>query len=185
VRKSHCEHSEAIWLKYFGLLLRKTILVIALMGLFTIMSTTVRAASLEDLAEEDKTVITSDGGLHLDYARQMAVFRKNVVVEDHRGIMRAEEIRILFEPNGSKINTITALGNVQIEQEGRVAEGQKALIKSAQNVIELTGNPKIKQGKDIYSAEKITIYSKRNEVVFEPKARLVIYQQSGEDRNYF
>jgi lipopolysaccharide transport protein LptA len=155
------------------------------LSLYLLVPATVSGGALEDVAEEDKTIITSDGGLHLDYAGQIAVFKKNVVIEDHRGIMRAQEIRILFEPNGSKINTITALGNVRIEQQGRIAEGQKALIKSAQNVIELTGDPKIKQGKDIYSAEKITIYSKRNEVVFEPKARLVIYQQSGDDRDYF
>ena len=41
--------------------------------------------------------------------------------------------------------------------------------------IELVGKPKIIQGLDFYTAEKVTIYDKGGRVVFEPKAELVIY----------
>jgi lipopolysaccharide export system protein LptA len=114
------------------------------------------------------------------HAKHIAVFKKNVMVRDHRGTLKAQEMRVLFEAEGSRIRTIEAVGDVEIVQEGRIAQSHNALIKSSEGVIELTGNPKIKQGKDIYSAERITIFSKTNQVVFEPKARLVIYQQSGE-----
>ena len=139
-----------------------------------------------DVLDEDTTVITSDGGLNLDYARHLAVFKKNVVVKDHRGTLKAQEMQVFFEPEGSKIDTIVAKGNVKIVQEGgRVAESENALIRSMEGVIELTGEPKIRQGKDIYSAEKITIFSKTNQVIFEPKAKLVIYQQPGEKKALF
>ncbi len=137
------------------------------------------------ILDEDMTVITSDGGLNLDYSSHVAVFKKNVVVTDHRGTLKAQEMRIFFEAETSKIKTIEAQGNVEIIQEGRVAYSQNALIRSEEGVIVLTGDPRIKQGRDLYSADKITIYSKTNQVIFEPKAKLVIFQQPGQKKEFF
>ncbi len=149
-------------------------------------SVVVFAAPRVDVLDEDTTVITSDGGLNLDYAKHVAIFKRNVMVKDHRGTLKAQEMQVFFEPEGSKIDTIIAKGDVHIVQEGgRVAESQNALIKSLEGVIELTGDPKIRQGKDIYSAEKITIFSKTNQVIFEPRAKLIIYQPPGEKKALF
>ena len=153
--------------------------------LFLILAGPVLGTTDRDIVDEDTTIITSDGGLNLDYANHVAIFKKNVIVRDHRGTLKAQEMRVVFEPESSKIHTIEATGNVQIVQEGRVSESQNALIKSSEGVIELTGDPKIKQGKDLYCADKITIFSKTNQVIFEPKARLVIYQQPGDKRGLF
>ena len=142
-------------------------------------------APQNDIVDEDTTIITSDGGLNLDYAKHIAIFKKNVTVRDHRGTLKAQEMRVQFEPESSKIRNIEAMGDVQVVQEGRVAESQKALIKSALGVIELTGDPKIKQGKDIYSADKITIFSKTNQVIFEPKAKLILFAQPGQKKEIF
>lgn len=166
----------------------KKVLAAVLAALFFSAGAVASAAQQKEAREvvdEDTTIITSDGGLNLDYAKHTAVFKKNVVVTDHRGTLKAQEMRVLFEPEGSKIKTIEAIGNVQIVQEGRTAEGENALIRSEEGVIELTGNPKIKQGKDIYSADKITIFSKTNQVVFEPRAKLILFQTPGQRKELF
>ena len=139
----------------------------------------------KEIIDEDTTIITSDGGLNLDYAKHVAIFKKNVVVRDHRGTLKAQEMHVQFEAESSKIRTIEAMGDVQVVQEGRIAESQNALIKSEQGVIILTGDPKIKQGRDIYSGDKITIFSKTNQVIFEPKAKLMIFQQPGQKKELF
>ncbi len=159
--------------------------VFILIGLFLCAFASTTLAAEKETVDEDTTIITSDGGLNLDYAKHVAVFKKNVVVKDHRGTLKAQEMRVLFAPEGSKIDTIEAMGDVQVIQQGRVAESQNALIKSEQGLIVLTGDPKIKQGKDIYSAEKITIYSKTNQVIFEPKAKLILFQEPGQKKELF
>ncbi len=148
-------------------------------------ATATSSAQKSDVLDEDTTIITSDGGLDLDYSKHVAVFKKNVMVKDHRGSLKAQEMRVMFAPEGSRIQTIEAMGDVQIVQHGRTAQSQNALIKSEEGVIELTGDPKIVQGKDIYSAEKITIFSKTNQVIFEPKAKLILFQQPGEKKELF
>ncbi len=160
---------------------RNFILAILFLGLAGIMPVVAK----DDVLDEDTTVITSDGGLNLDYAKHTAIFKKNVIVRDHRGTLQAQEMRVLFEPQGSRIQTIEATGDVRIVQHGRTAESQKALIRSEAGVIELTGDPKILQGKDIYSADKITIFSKTNQVIFEPRAKLILFQQPGEKKDLF
>ena len=159
--------------------------LLAAIAVLVLIVPPVWAATDSDMVDEDTTIITSDGGLNLDYAKHVAIFKKNVVVRDHRGTMKAQEMRVQFMPETSQIKTIEAIGDVQVLQEGRVAESQNALIKSTLGVIELTGDPKIRQGKDIYSADKITIFSKTNQVIFEPKAKLVIFQQPGQKKEIF
>ncbi len=142
-------------------------------------------SNTEEIVDEDTTIITSDGGLNMDYNRHVALFKKNVVVRDHRGTLNAQEMRVFFEPQGSQIQRIEATGDVRIMQEGRLSESQKAVVQYAEGLIELTGDPKIKQGKDIYSADKITIHTKTNQIVFEPSAKLIIFQAPGQKKDLF
>lgn len=123
------------------------------------------------------TVITSDGGLFLDYTKNIALFKQNVVVKDAQGLMKADEMKVYFDPKGSAITKIEAFGNVYIDQGGRQAESQKVVMYMTEGKIVLTGDPKIKQGTDTYSAEKITILKKTNQIIFEPNAKLLIYQE--------
>lgn len=128
-----------------------------------------------------QTVITSDGGLFLDYTQNIAVFKQNVVVKDDQGTMRADEMKVYFEPKGSSVSKIEAFGNVVIDQKERKADSQKVVMYPAEGKIVLSGNARIKQGTDMYSAEKITIYKKTNRIIFEPNAKLVIFQEGKGD----
>ncbi|HRZ86580.1 MAG TPA: LptA/OstA family protein [bacterium] len=127
------------------------------------------------------TVITADGGLYLDYTKNIALFKQNVVVKDAQGFMKADEMKVYFDPKGSAISKIEAFGNVSIDQTGRQAESQKVVMYMNEGKIVLTGDPRIKQGTDTYSAEKITIFKKTNQIIFQPKAKLIIYQDGKGD----
>ncbi len=159
--------------------------VIALLLSFMLHSVCFAKNNAEEIVDEDTTIITSDGGLNMDYNRHVALFKKNVVVRDHRGTLNAQEMRVFFEPQGSQIKRIEATGDVRIMQEGRLSESQKAVVQYAEGLIELTGDPKIKQGKDIYSADKITIHTRTNQIVFEPGAKLIIFQAPGQKKDLF
>jgi len=135
------------------------------------------AAPQTPKADVKPTIITSDGGLFLDYTKNIALFKQNVVVKDAQGLMKADEMKVFFDPKGSAITKIEAQGNVFIDQGARKAESQKVIMYMAEGKIVLTGDPKIKQGTDTYSAEKITILKKTNQIIFEPNAKLLIYQE--------
>jgi lipopolysaccharide export system protein LptA len=52
---------------------------------------------------------------------------------------------------------------------------RKAVYTSQDGKIVLTGKPQIMQGQNTYTGDKITIFKDQDRVIFEPRARLVMY----------
>ncbi len=61
------------------------------------------------------TVITCDGPLVVDYEKNIAYFRKNVVAEDARGKLSADHMDVYYDKATRKVAKIVALHNVVIE----------------------------------------------------------------------
>jgi LPS export ABC transporter protein LptC len=61
------------------------------------------------------TVITCDGPLVIDYEKNIARFRKNVVSQDARGKLTADTMDVYYNRTSKKVSKIVALGNVVIE----------------------------------------------------------------------
>lgn len=125
--------------------------------------------------EKQPTVITSDGPLEVDNKQKTAYFQDNVIVTDAQGQVHADTMRVFFTPDGKDINEIHCKGNVKIYQEDRNSRSDEAVFYAAEQKLILTGNPEIQQGEDLYRADKITIFTAQNRVLFEPSAQLLIY----------
>jgi lipopolysaccharide transport protein LptA len=121
------------------------------------------------------TVITSRGCGVLDYSKGMAVLERDVVVENADTNLKAHTMKVYFDKISQQIQRVDAYGDVKIKQPKRESKSKKAVYYVGEDKIELTGKPRIVQGLDFYTAEKVTIYDKGNRVVFEPKAELIIY----------
>lgn len=61
------------------------------------------------------TVITCDGPLTIDYAKNIAHFKENVVAEDERGKLMADTMDVYYNKVTRRVAKIIALGNVVIE----------------------------------------------------------------------
>ena len=122
------------------------------------------------------TVITAEGSGKVNYQKNYAVFKNNVKVEDPQAVLKANRMKVFF--SGGKQSAITrveAYGNVEIKQPKRKSFSRKAIYYTADDKVVLSGDPRIVQGLDLYTADRITIYDKGNQVVFEPRAQLLIY----------
>lgn len=140
-------------------------------------SFTLKDKQIIDSAEKRMLVITAQKGGFLDYNRNVAVFRKNVVVNDINATLKANRMKVFFDNKTQELNKVEAYGNVRIKQPKRESKSRKAIYYADEDKIELTGNPKIVQGLDFYTADKVTIFDKGNRVVFEPRAELIIYAE--------
>jgi len=60
------------------------------------------------------TTITCDGALDIDYDKNIARFHNNVVAEDERGRLTADEMEVFYNKGTRKIQKIVATGNVII-----------------------------------------------------------------------
>lgn len=61
------------------------------------------------------TVITCDGPLVIDYSKNIAHFKENVVAEDKRGKLIADIMDVYYNKVSRRVSKIVALGNVVIE----------------------------------------------------------------------
>lgn len=135
----------------------------------------------EAAGQREPTLITSDGPLEMDNNKKVAVFDDNVVVTDAQGKVNADHMEVYFDKE-NEIDRIFCKGHVKIDQTDRHSESDEAVYEAKEQKLILTGDPVIRQGEDEYRAEKITIFTAENRVIFEPSAQLVIYPDK-DDKN--
>ncbi|MDD5217916.1 MAG: LPS export ABC transporter periplasmic protein LptC [Candidatus Omnitrophica bacterium] len=61
------------------------------------------------------TVITCDGPLNIDYDKNIAYFKDNVVAEDERGKLNADAMDVYYNKESRRVSKIICRGNVVIE----------------------------------------------------------------------
>lgn len=61
------------------------------------------------------TTITCDGPLVIDYDKNIARFKENVVAEDSRGKLTADTMDVYYNKDSRRVSKIMAVGNVVIE----------------------------------------------------------------------
>lgn len=123
-------------------------------------------------AAPTNTVITSKR-LTFDYRRSIAVFEKDVYVDDPQMKIKADKMNVIFDEE-NKVKSVTAIGNVHIWQGDKTATCNQAVYITLTGEVIMTGNPRLFRGKDSLEGTKITFWTNEERVICEP-ARLVIY----------
>ncbi|MFH1655369.1 MAG: LPS export ABC transporter periplasmic protein LptC [Candidatus Omnitrophota bacterium] len=104
---------------------------------------TVEIVSADENNNLNKTVITCDGALDIDYQSSIAIFNKNVKVKDQRGEMFSDIMEVYFDSESKGITKIIAKGNVKIVREDNESYSDEAIYTAADKKITLTGRPKL------------------------------------------
>ena len=76
---------------------------------------TVMIKSPDSNAKAPPTVITCDGPLVVDYDRNIAHFHKNVLAEDARGKLRADNMDVYYNKQSRRVAKMVAVGNVVVD----------------------------------------------------------------------
>ncbi len=93
--------------------------------------------------EKKKIVITCDGEVEFDYAKNLAYFKDNVKVRSADGDIDADKITVNLDAGTKKINDIVAEGHVKITQNNNAAYSDNAKYSEADKKVSLSGNPKV------------------------------------------
>lgn len=93
--------------------------------------------------EKKKVVITCDGEVQFDYAKNQGYFNKNVRVASDDGNIEADRITMNLDPTTKKILNIIAEGSVKITRGENVTYSDRAMYIEAEKKIVLTGSPKL------------------------------------------
>ncbi len=87
--------------------------------------------------------ITSDGPMEVEYAKGQAIFRDNVVAVDGDRKIMGDKVTVLVDPKTNQIQEMICEGHVSIVQGENVAHAEKAVYKSGEQKLTLSGRPKL------------------------------------------
>jgi len=87
------------------------------------------------------TVITCDGPLDINYQKNIAHFKKNVVAKDDRGTLNADFMDVFYDKVSRRVSKMVARGNVIIvSTEGNTTYSDNAIYLAAEGRIILGGD---------------------------------------------
>lgn len=119
------------------------------------------------LDTKDKTVITCDGRLEIDYDKNVAVFNDNVKVERPDSTIYSDKMDVYFTPSDKK-----AEATVETNESGGATPG---LMGNKIDKIIAKGNVKVIKGENISYSEIATYTASDKKVVLTGRPKLVIY----------
>lgn len=127
-----------------------------------------------------KPVKITAESLEADNKKNTVTFKGNVVAKQDDMVIIADTMTVDYEKEGG-INTVQASGNVKMSQADRVATGTRIVFYNPEQKIVMTGNPKIWQGDNLISCDKITVLLEQDRIFFEGKVDSTIFPKSIQD----
>lgn len=127
--------------------------------------------------EERVTEITSEK-LFFDYEGKVAIFTKDVVVNDADIQLTADKLTIYLTPE-DEIDRLVAEGNVEITMEGMRSRSGKAVYTLSDAKVVLTDRPQVSRQGSVMQAEKITYWRLEERLEAFPRARVIMFQEKG------
>ncbi len=108
-------------------------------------------------------------------------FVDDVVLKKEAMTLNSDRLIVRYDPAAKGVREIEALGNVVVNQEGRVAMGEKAVYYSREEKIVLTGNARIVENENKLGGERIILFLRENRSVVEG-GNVLFYQDKTDDR---
>lgn len=107
-----------------------------------IESKTKRRSSKDKDGKKNRTVITCDGPLDIDYENNIAHFFNNVTVVDKRGRLMADKMDVYYNESRKGVQKIVATGNVVIENpDGNTTYSDNVIYLAEEGRVILGGDP--------------------------------------------
>jgi len=97
----------------------------------------------EDVKENKKIVITSDGPMIVDQIKSKATFQQNVVAIQGDQILKSDLMEVYFQEGMKGINEMVCIGNVEITQGENKSYAEKAVYNALEQKLKLSGRPKL------------------------------------------
>jgi len=127
---------------------------------------------IEGLAGGDGTTEIFSDRLVYDEEQALAEFDGNVRLRDPRAAMDCGKIRLYLKEN-NEIDWIEARTEVIIQIDGRKALADHASYYAAEKKFVLEGDPKVKEGRNIMSGDRVFFWVEPERVVFDGNAHMI------------
>lgn len=133
----------------------------------------------------DQPIDIRSDRLEANEAKKQMRFVGDVVATQGDLTIYAKELTLYYSEESGEVDRVEAIGDVRIVQGEKVATGQKGVFYNREAKIVLTGAPRVNQGEDFISGEKITVFlnEERSEVSGQEGGRVnAVFHPKGEKK---
>ncbi len=109
-----------------------------------------------------------------DEVRRQVDLTGQVKLRDSRAAMDCGEVHLFLKDN-NKIDWIDAASEVIIQAEDRKALAERATYVADEGKFTLEGSPKVMQGRNVMTGDRIIFWHETRRMVCEPNARVLLY----------
>ena len=149
-----------------------------LVGVGLLLAVGAAAQEPAGAADTNATVIRARR-LEFDYARRTAVFEGDVVVTDPQVRIESDTLTVVFSAENEP-ETLTAAGNVRIQQTERRATCERAVYTVRSGLLVLTGEPRMMRGNESIAGTRIVFRRDEDKLTVDnARVQLVPGQRSG------
>jgi lipopolysaccharide export system protein LptA len=152
---------------------KKGIILFILLILIPLFSSGAEKKDKFKLSSDKPINITSDR-LELNNKDKTITFIGNVIAKQEDMTIYSDKIVATYSDNRRDIKKVVATGDVKITKGDRVATCRRAVFDNIKKTVVLTEEPKIWQGKDFISGDKITFLIDEDRVLVEGSVRGII-----------
>ncbi len=99
--------------------------------------------------------------------QRQSVFTGDVVAQQGDMTLYAEKLIIYLQENQDEVDRLEAMGAVRFVQLGRVATAEKAIFYQKDEVLVLTGNAVVIEGKNKISGDEMTLFMKEDRILIK------------------
>ncbi|MDA3902235.1 MAG: lipopolysaccharide transport periplasmic protein LptA [Desulfuromusa sp.] len=99
--------------------------------------------------------------------QRQSIFTGNVVAKQGEMTLYAENLIVVFQKDQDQVERLDAIGEVRVLQLDRIATAEKAVFHQLEEILVLTGNAEVTQGKNKISGDEITLYLKENRTLIK------------------
>lgn len=129
---------------------------------------TARCADSGVSGEAQGLEITS-ASMEADGSMRQVVFVGDVVARQDGLLIRAAKLTVSYEEPGNRISRVEAIGDVQVEKDGRVATGDRGLYEVGKGSILLSGSARVQQGDNSVEGDEIVYFLEENRSIVRSK----------------
>ncbi len=160
--------------------------LLLLFGIFCCCPSVTFAAEVNSGFDRNQPVEITAQKLEVLQAKRQSIFTGKVVAVQGGMTLDTDKLIVYLQTDQDQIDRLEAIGNVRFVQLDRVATADHAVFQQAEEVLVLTGNAVVTQGKNMISGDKITLFLRENRTLINSseknRVKAIIVPEKKQDK---
>ncbi len=125
-------------------------------------------------------IVVTAKRMEADKLGDIVTFTGDVVLKKETMTLNSDTLVVYYDTPAKGVREIEAMGNVVVQQEGRVALAEKAVYYSSEEKIVLTGEARVIENENHVGGERITLFIRDDRSIIEG-GQALFYQDKAAD----